>query len=133
MFMFQCIQSADTFIMNYEWRRQQNLAHFFVYDSRIPDRLWSLSQNPNKLMFSSLAKVYVPYMLFIKPMNLVNIKLLVYLGNPFIRIGQHKKTYRDNWIILFQAVQDIRNLKKSGRSCIQKTFSKSTIRTWQTS
>lgn len=62
-------------------------------------------------MFSSLAKVDVPYMLFIKAMNLVNIKLLVYLGNPFIRIGQHKKTYRDNWIILFQAVQDIRNLK----------------------
>ena len=47
---------------------------------------------------------------------------MVNLGNPFIRIGQHKKNYRDNWIILFQAVQDIRNLKKSGRNrnCIQK-------------
>jgi hypothetical protein len=61
MFMFQYIKSADTFIMNYHGEDGKIWPIYFVHDARVPDMLWSWSQNPNTMMWSELAQANVPY------------------------------------------------------------------------
>jgi hypothetical protein len=61
MLIPQYIASADTFILNFHGYDGKVWPIYFVRDARVPDILWSWSENPSKMMWSDLANAEVPY------------------------------------------------------------------------